>query len=114
MTTERRKSLRLPVSLDVVLNHRAQSVICTMRDISLSGAFIDAEPELLPYAGVVELNFSLPAGSAPDYVRLSATIQRVTEAGAAVRFGDMGGDIYFRLVDWVNDPASTPAPGHNA
>ena len=114
MVTERRKCLRLPVSLDVVLNHRAQSVICTMRDISLGGAFIDAEPELLPYAGLVELNFSLPVGSDASLVRLSATIQRVTDNGAAVSFSDMGGDIYCRLVDWVSlaEPTAGNPTGH--
>lgn len=99
MSTEKRKSPRLPVALDVVLNHRAQSVICTIRDISLGGAFLDADPELLPYAGTVELCFSLPSGATRNFVRLPATIQRATEDGAAVTFGDLGGEVYFQLVD---------------
>ena len=101
MNTERRTSPRLPVSLDVVLNHRAQSVICTMRDISLGGAFLDAEPDLLPYAGVVELNFSVPSDLAAGQLRLLATIERSTERGTAVSFGDVGRDAYFQLVDLV-------------
>jgi PilZ domain len=101
MYTERRTSPRLPVSLDVVLNHRAQSVICTMRDISLSGAFLDAEPDLLPYAGTVELSFLAPTGSTRDELRLLATIERTTERGTAVSFGDVERDAYFRLVDLV-------------
>lgn len=120
MSIERRKSPRLAVALDVVLKHRAQSVVCTMRDISLSGTFVSAEPELLPYAGLVELSFSLPVkDAAPAYVRLPATIQRVTEDGAAVTFGEMGGEVYFRLVDLVMTPgAAAPRPlgrpGYNA
>jgi hypothetical protein len=99
MSTERRKSPRLPVALDVVLNHRAQSVICTVRDISLGGAFVDADPELLPYAGTIELCFSLPSGATRNFVRLPASIQRVTDNGAAITFGDLGGEVYFQLVD---------------
>jgi len=101
MHTERRTTPRLPVSVDVVLNHRAQSVICTMRDISLGGAFIAAEPDLLPYAGTVELNFSTPSESARNQLRLEATIERTTEHGAAVSFGAVGRDAYFQLVDLV-------------
>lgn len=105
MHTERRNSPRLPVSVDVVLNHRAQSVVCTMRDISLGGAFLDAEPELLPYGGSVELNFAVPAAPSNGYLRLPAMIQRTTEEGAAVSFGDVGRDAYFQLVDFVTaDP----------
>jgi hypothetical protein len=105
MGTERRKNLRLPVSLDVVLNHRAQSVVCTIRDISLGGAFVDAEPELLPYAGAVELSFSVPTDSG-GCLRLSASIRRVTSNGAAVSFGEMGHQAYFRLVDLITVPGA--------
>jgi hypothetical protein len=101
MSTERRTSPRLPVSLDVVLNHRAQSVICTMHDISLGGALLEAEPDLMPYAGVVELNFSIPSDSDIGQLRLLATIERTTEQGTAVSFGDIGRDAYFQLVDLV-------------
>lgn len=101
MHTERRTTPRLPVSLDVVLNHRAQSVICTMRDISLSGAFLNAEPDLLPYAGTVELSFLAPTDAVRAELRLLATIERTTERGAAVSFGDVGRDAYFQLVDLV-------------
>lgn len=106
MQTERRKSRRLPVALDVVLNHRAQTVICTMRDLSLSGAFIDADCDLLPYAGIVEVGFSLPAGSGSNPVRVPATIQRTSESGAALRFADIGRDAYFGLVDFVSTPVA--------
>lgn len=112
MNTERRQSPRVPVSFDVVLNHRAQSLVCTMRDISLGGAFIDADPELLPYAGLIELSFSLPLRNGSSFVRLPATIHRVTEDGAAVTFGDVGSELYFQLVDMIavpGAPASRPA-----
>jgi hypothetical protein len=102
MGIERRKNLRLPMSLDVVLKHRAQSVICSVRDISLGGAFIDAEPELLPYAGAVELTLSVPASGAS--LRLPASIRRVTDKGAALSFGELGQQTYFKLVDLITVP----------
>lgn len=108
MASERRKSRRLPVALDVVLNHRSQTVICTLRDISLEGAFIDADAELLPYAGTVELNFSLPTGSGYREVRLPAMIRRSTDAGVAVTFGDVGQEAYFSLVDLLATPPPPP------
>ena len=105
MGMERRVSPRMPVTLDVVLNHHSQSVICTIKDISLGGAFIDAEPELLPYAGTIELGFTIPAETDPQHVRLPATIRRITDKGAAVTFGDISHDVYFRLVDLVTGAA---------
>jgi PilZ domain-containing protein len=102
MGNERRKNLRLSMSLDVVLNHRAQSVICTVRDISLGGAFVDAEPELLPYAGAVELAFSIPSDEGT--LRLPASIRRVTDKGAALSFDEMGQQTYFQLVDLITVP----------
>lgn len=105
MGIERRRNLRLSTSLDVVLKHHAQSVICTVRDISLGGAFVDAEAELLPYAGAVELTFSSP--SSPDAcLRLPASIRRVTDKGAALSFGEMGQKAYFQLVDLMTVPGS--------
>lgn len=101
MSTERRTSRRLPVSFSVVLSHRAQSVICAMRDISLGGAFLNIEPELLPYGDMIELNFAVPTESVNEHLRLLASIERTTERGAAVSFGDIGRDAYFRLVDLV-------------
>jgi hypothetical protein len=105
MRNDRRKNLRLPVSLDVVLNHRAQSIVCTVRDISLGGAFIDAEPELLPYAGAVEMSFTRPSDSG-ECLRLAASIRRVTDSGAAVSFGEIGHQAYFQLVDLITVPGA--------
>lgn len=107
MKTEHRKSRRLPVALDAVLNHRSQSIICTLRDISLDGAFIDADCELLPYAGTVELGFSLPGTTGDNHIRVPATIQRTTQEGAAVSFIDVGREAYFGLVDFVSAPVSS-------
>lgn len=108
---ERRANTRLPVSLDVVLSHREQSVIGTLRDIGLGGAFLEVDPDLLPYGGVVELKLSLASDSLQNHMDLSATIERTTRNGAGVSFRDMRHEAYFRLVELMiaagRDPSSS-------
>lgn len=99
MTPERRESERLPIGIDVVLNHRSQAVVCTIKNISMNGAFIDAEPELLPYNGSVELGFSVPVNGESRQFRVPATIRWLAASGAGVSFGDIGREAYFSLVD---------------
>jgi len=106
MPTERRESPRLPLTLDVVLNHHDQVVIGTLRDVSLNGAFIDADPDILPYSGTVELGFSIPVNGEAKQFRMQATIRRVTQTGAAISFGDVGREAYFNLVDLYTTTAA--------
>ncbi len=101
MKTERRASLRLPAATQVVLSHRAQSVIGTLRDIGLGGAFLEVDTDLLPFGGMVELKLSFPPDAEQNYLDLPAIIERTTGNGAAVSFRDVGQDAYFRLVDLV-------------
>ncbi len=89
----------MPIGIDVVLNHRSQAVVCTIKNISMNGAFIDAEPELLPYSGNVELGFSVPVNGESKQFRVPATIRWLAEGGAGVSFGDIGREAYFSLVD---------------
>lgn len=99
MTPERRENQRLPIGIDVVLNHRSQVVVCTIKNISPTGAFIDAEPDLLPYHGSVELGFSVPVNGENKEFRVPATIRWLAQSGAGVSFGDIGRDAYFSLID---------------
>ena len=99
MTTERRESQRLPIGIDVVLNHHSQAIVCTLKNISINGAFIDAEPTLLPYNGNVELGFTVPVNGASKQFRVPATIRRLTDSGAGLSFGDIGQEAYFSLID---------------
>jgi len=96
---ERRESPRMPMAFDVVLNHHDQVIVGTLRDISMNGAFICAEPDILPYAGTVEIGFSVPVNGEAKYFRMQATIRRVTQAGTGISFGDVGREAYFNLVD---------------
>lgn len=99
MTPERRESPRLPVGIDVVLNHRSQAVVCTLKDISFTGAFVDAEPELLPYHGQIELGWSVAVNGETKEFRVPAVIRRQTEQGVGVSFREISRDAYFSLID---------------
>ncbi len=99
---ERRDSQRVPVVIDAVLNYQAQVMICTVRDISLNGAFIEGMPQGLPYFNApVELGITLTAGGETKQHRIPAKIRRIADNGAGVSFGDVGMDAYFSLVNLV-------------
>ncbi len=99
---ERRDSQRVPVALDAVLNYQAQVMICTIRDISLNGAFIEGTPEGLPYFNApVELGLTLTSAGETKQHRIPAKIRRITDNGVGLTFGDVGMDAYFSLVNLV-------------
>jgi len=114
MTNERRECPRLPVTIDAVLSCQTSTLVCTIRDISLNGAFIEAHPEEIPYNGAVELGVTVTANGENSYHRLPATITRVSDKGAGISFGDIGQETYFSLVDLVyadRTPSSSAPPG---
>jgi hypothetical protein len=99
---ERRENQRMPMALDVVLNYREHALICTLRDISLKGAFVEATPDDLPYTNApVEIGMTLNHDGKSKYCRIPARIERITENGAAVSFSDVGMDVYSSLVGIV-------------
>lgn len=99
---ERRDSQRVPIALDAVLNYQAQVMVCTIRNISLNGAFIEGTPEGLPYFNApVELGLTLTAGGETKQHRIPAKIRRITDNGVGLTFGDVGMDAYFSLVNLV-------------
>jgi hypothetical protein len=111
MANERRNNSRMPIELDAVLNYQASAVICTIRDLSVTGAFIEGAPEDLPFSGQkVELALTLNSKGQPKSFRLPAVIRRVTDSGVGVSFSDIDQETYFSLVDVVF-PAQ---PGTNA
>ena len=99
---ERRDSQRIPVTIDAVLNYQAQVMICSIRDISLNGAFIEGTPAGLPYFNApVELGLTLTSGGETKQHRFPAKICRITNQGVGLAFGDVGMDAYFSLVNLV-------------
>jgi hypothetical protein len=102
MMTEKRDTPRMPVILDAILNYRATAVMCTVRDISLGGAYVEAQPEDLPYSGDIELGITVNNNNGPSkYYRLPGRICRVTNSGAGISFQSDRQDAYFSLVDLV-------------
>lgn len=99
---EQRKNQRIPVGVDAVLNYREHVLICTLRDISLNGAFLEAPPDDLPYTNSsVELALTVTRDGTAKHCRIPARISRITDNGAAVSFGDVEMDTYSSLVSIV-------------
>lgn len=100
--SERRENQRIPVAYDVVLNYREHALICTLRDISLNGAFLEAAPDDLPYTNSpVEIALTVTRDGAAKQCRIPARISRLTDNGAAISFSDVGMDAYSSLVSIV-------------
>jgi hypothetical protein len=115
MANERRNNSRMPMAIDAVVNHHACAVICTIKDISVTGAFLEAPPDDLPYSGgQVELALTVTSKGQPKSYRLPAIIRRVTDSGVGVSFNDVNREAYFGLVDLVfpgqASSSAVPAP----
>jgi hypothetical protein len=98
---ERRINGRHPVELDAVLNYSSRALICTVRDVSVSGAFIETDPEDLPLVPQVELSVSIPTKEGIRYHRVPVVIRRLTDKGAGVSFGDIDREAYMSLTELV-------------
>ncbi len=102
MNKERRDNARQPVEWDAVLNYQQHAIICTIRDISLNGAFVETVPDELPTRNAnVELGFSVLNNGESRYLRIPGKIAYIKDNGAGVRFSDVGMEIYKDLVEVV-------------
>lgn len=99
--SDRRDNQRVPTEMSAVLNYDMHALICTVKDISPTGAFIEADPAELPQSRSIELGMQVDTKNGPKYYRLPVLIRRVTENGAGVSFGDVDREAYFNLVDLV-------------
>jgi hypothetical protein len=110
MSKERRENERVPVVLDAVVNYREHAIICTIKDLSTHGAFVEAQPEEMPFTnGSVEVGFSLTTSRGENkYYRLPANIRRVTGSGVGISFsGPDGGTV--KLTDVAAAPGTPKA-----
>jgi hypothetical protein len=99
---ERRDSQRVPVLIDAVLNYQAHVLVCTVRDISLNGAFVEGRADALPYFNAsVELGLTVTTAGETKQHRIPAKIRRLADNGAGLSFGDVEMDAYFSLVNLV-------------
>lgn len=82
---ERRRALRIPVSLDAVLYHNSLLLRdCVIRDISADGMFIVTGGQTLPEGAQVDLALTTVA-LRDDRQRVGAQVVRVTEQGVGLR-----------------------------
>ena len=96
--SDRRKNLRVPVEMDVVLNYRERVFVCTVRDLSLKGAFVHAAPDEMPYRNAdIELGLSLTRNGECTHYRIPGNIKRITDDGVGISFSDLGIDVYSDL-----------------
>jgi hypothetical protein len=98
---ERRINPRTPVELDAVLNYDSRAVICTVRDISVSGAFLETDTSELPFKESVELSVNLPTEKGMRSHRVPILIRRRSDNGAGVAFGELDKDAYYNLLEFV-------------
>ncbi len=99
---ERRENRRIPVAFDAVLSYRQHTLVCTLRDISMDGAFLNTYPDELPYTDAhVELGLTFNKNGNYKHCRIPARIRRISEDGAAISFSDVGIDAYSNLVSIV-------------
>jgi hypothetical protein len=86
---EHRWSARKPVDGNVVVEcPRVGLVRATMRDVSLSGMFVETGPMVLPLNAPVSVVFNLPSDARERDYCLQAMIVRHTTKGAGIMFLD--------------------------
>ena len=86
---EHRWSARKPVTGNVVVEcPRVGLVKATMRDVSLSGMFVDTGPMVLPLNAPVSVVFNIPSEKSDGDYCLQAMIVRHTAKGAGIMFLD--------------------------
>ncbi|HKQ30855.1 MAG TPA: PilZ domain-containing protein [Burkholderiales bacterium] len=91
---EHRWSARKPVTGNVVVEcPRVGLIRATMRDVSLSGMFVETGPMVLPLNAPVSVVFSLSPSKSGDDHCLQAMIVRHTTKGAGIMFLDPDTDI---------------------
>jgi hypothetical protein len=91
---EHRWSARKPFSGNVVVEcPRVGLVHATMRDVSLSGMFVETGPMVLPLNAPVSVVFNLPLGKIAEDYCLQAMIVRHTAKGAGIMFLDPDNDV---------------------
>ena len=95
-----RHSLRRQFHLEVVVNHGlAYSVPWHVRDLSLTGAFVEMDATHLPEGSYVEVVLRYRYEDRPMENRLPATVLRVEERGMALTFGWYDDETYTDLAN---------------
>lgn len=83
---ERRSERRCPVSQEVMLSQGPHFRLCQLKELSMSGAFLDIGWGVLTRTTPVDLMLTLPAGTRSRVFHVPAEVARVDTNGTAVRF----------------------------
>jgi PilZ domain-containing protein len=95
---EPRHSIRRPVNLDVVVNHGMTfSVPSQVRNLSLTGAFVEMDAAHLPVGAFVEIVLRYHYDGKAIVHRLPATVARIEERGIGLSFDRYDDDTYTDL-----------------
>lgn len=99
MKTEQRQSIRKKVALDIIINHDfAYTKHWKIRDLSLSGASLEAERDGLSPGTPVEAVLTLREHDEYDQHRVPADVVRTDRGGVALRFRHYDDRTYTALV----------------
>jgi hypothetical protein len=101
MSNERRGCPRIPTTLDAAINVQKFLYSCKIRNISLSGAYVLINTPELSLDCTVELAITSYHASNGNTQQLSATVERLTNDGAGIKFNNLEIEAYFTLVDIV-------------
>lgn len=85
----------------MITDERLGLTRCKLRDISLDGAFIEADNLALSKNATVDLVLRIRAGQKRQHCRVPAKVVRVTEDGAALAFDELDERLYRTLFDIV-------------
>jgi hypothetical protein len=98
--TEARQTLRRRSGSDVLINHGlSYSIPWQVRDLSLQGAFVEADSGQLPAGSTVEVVMRYHYKDQDVEVRLPATVTRVDARGMALKFGRYDNQTYTDLTN---------------
>ena len=103
MSDDRRLGPRRWAHVTAMINHNRLGMCrCTLRDISLEGAFVETAGQILDQDERVELVLKVRAGDHNQHCRVPATVARVSDEGAALVFDDPDEELYRTLFDIVH------------
>ena len=99
MLEEQRDSRRKPIALSVTLNPNEKAERpCTVRDLSLNGAFVECDHSDLAEDNKVELNICFDQGEGDTRHSVPARVARISEDGAALSFRQVDMDTFSSIL----------------
>lgn len=93
--SERRSSIRKPVSLEVAVYYNGLGILrCLTRNLSLHGMLLDTGAMVIPQNAAVDLTLIHRIAGITRLQRIPATVIRVEDSGAGLIFHDLSLEAY--------------------